>query len=478
MGEEIGYRRFTERDFHAFAEKLGQETELLIKWLDGNSSASADPAVGFELETWLIDKNFQAAPVNEPFLKTLKNPAVVHELSRFNVELNSSPLPLRGGIFSKLQKELEGLWRECQSAAEKLQAEMIMIGILPTLRPDMLTLKNMSVSQRYAALNEQILKQREGRPLQLDIQGPDRLKISHDNVMLESTATSLQIHVNVPPAKAADFYNTALILSAPMVALTANSPCLFQKRLWDETRIPVFEQAVQLNEFPDKENFPVGRVTLGSGFLRESFAEIFRENLEKYPTLLPILFSDSPEQLKHLRLHNGTIWRWNRPLIGDPTAEAYPLRLEHRVAAAGPSIPDVLANVAFFSGLIYAMSLQDPPPATKLTFHHARENFYRAAQHGFNAEVIWLGGKKGKIRDLLLQELIPLAAGGLERLNVAPHDIRHFIAGVVKNRVEKGLNGATWQRKFLEKNKNDFLALTQAYVNQQRGGRPVHEWSL
>jgi gamma-glutamyl:cysteine ligase YbdK (ATP-grasp superfamily) len=478
MGEEIKTWHFKEVDFQKFSEKLKEETSLVKRWFAEKSFSYEGPMVGFELEAWLVDKNFNPSPVNDTLIKSVRDPAVVHELSRFNVELNSSPHGLRGQVFSQLRKELENLWQDCVNGAAKLSAEVIMIGILPTLKSGDLNLKNMSPSQRYRALNEQVLLQRGGKPLTLDIHGEDDLQMTHDNVMLEATATSLQIHVDLPPARAHRYYNAALILSAPMVALAANSPFLFGKRLWDETRVPVFEQAVSVNEFRDQEDYPVGRVTLGTGYVKESLWEMFQENLERYPPLLPILYDEPAERLRHFNLHNGTIWRWNRPLIRLGDDGSRHLRLEHRVAAAGPSILDVIANIAFFTGALRSYAHQRKSPESCISFSQARENFYQAAREGFDAKIRWLDNRKICIRDLLLEELIPAAKEGLKALEVDGEEIAHYLQRIIRERVRSGQNGATWQRNFLREHGGDFYALAKSYVHQQGEGGPVHEWSL
>jgi gamma-glutamyl:cysteine ligase YbdK (ATP-grasp superfamily) len=477
MGEEIAKSRFCPEDFAEFKRRLEIETRLLKKLLEEKAFTFSEPKVGFELEAWLIDERMNPAPVNEPLLKNLNNPCVVHELAKFNVELNTSPFAIHNAVFSNLCQELNRLWELCQAAARPLNSQIAMIGILPTLQPEMLSLAHMTPSQRYAALNEQIMKHRGGRPLTLDIRGEDRLQIKHDNVMLEATATSLQIHFNIPQLEAIHYCNASLLLSPAMVALAANSPFLFGKRLWDESRIPVFEQAVQVDAFNDPKGFSVGRVSFGSGFLKESIFELFQENLQRYPPLLPICFSDGPEGFRHLKLHNGTIWRWNRPLVGEDHKGTPQLRLEHRVAAAGPSVPDVIANVAFFVGALHYYTHQKVPPGDRMEFDRVRESFYRAARDGLNAKVFWMEGREVPMRDLLLQELIPHAQKGLRDLGVSKEDIETFLEEIVVGRVQKMKNGALWQRHALERSGGDFRKMTEDYVLQQRAGLPVHEWS-
>jgi gamma-glutamyl:cysteine ligase YbdK (ATP-grasp superfamily) len=477
MGEEIGTSRFRSEDFAEFDRRLKAETDLLKDWLEQGAFTFSEPKVGFELEAWLVDGRMDPAPVNAPFLKSLNNPCVVHELAKFNVEINTSPFAIHNQIFSHLYQELKRLWKLCETAARPLDARMAMIGILPTLKPEMLSLGNMSDSQRYAALNEQIMRHRGGRPLALDIHGEDHLRIKHDNVMLESTATSLQIHFNIPQDKAIDYYNAALLLSPAMTALAANSPFLFGKRLWDESRIPVFEQAVQVDEFSDAKGYNVGRVSFGSGFLKKTIFELFEENLLRYPSLLPICYEESAGKFHHLKLHNGTIWRWNRPLVGEDAKGLPQLRLEHRVAAAGPSIPDVIANVAFFIGALHDYTHQKIRPGKGMEFEKVRESFYRAAREGLHAKVFWFRGKEIPMADLLLHELIPHAQRGLKALGVSQEDSKIFLEEIIVGRVRKMKNGARWQRAELEKSGSDFSKVTEHYLIHQRSGSPVHEWS-
>jgi gamma-glutamyl:cysteine ligase YbdK (ATP-grasp superfamily) len=477
MGDEIATSQFRPEDFVEFQKRLKVETQLLKDRLEQKAFTFSEPKVGFELEAWLIDESMNPAPVNEPFLKKLNNPCVVHELAKFNVELNTSPFAIDGKVFSHLHQELKRLWELCEVAAQPLEAQIAMIGILPTLKPETLSLANMSPSSRYAALNEQILNHRGGRSLVLDIQGEDHLRLKHPNVMLEATATSLQIHFNIPQERAVQYYNAALLISPAMAALAANSPFLFGKRLWDESRIPVFEQAVQVDEFNDPKGYSVGRVSFGSGFLKESIFELFEENLLRFPPLLPICFDGSPEQLHHLKLHNGTVWRWNRPLVGADPKGAPQLRLEHRVAAAGPSVPDVIANVAFFVGILRYYSHQKISPPDWMDFEAVRESFYRAARDGLHAKVFWRGGMEVPVRELLLNELIPHAQKGLKDLGVSKEDIKAFLDEIIIGRVQKFINGALWQRQALKRSGGDFTKLTESYIRNQRSGSPVHEWS-
>jgi hypothetical protein len=330
----------------------------------------------------------------------------------------------------------------------------------------------MSALNRYHALNEQILTARSGRPLHIEIEGHERISLDQPNVMLEAATTSFQVHIQVPSALAARYYNASLILSAPMVAVSANSPLLFDRVLWDETRIPVFEQAVGADDDAAPEH---RRVTFGSGYLLKSVVEHFQENLERYPVLLPILFDGEPSGFRHLRLHNGTIWRWNRLLIGAESGQTPHVRLEHRVMPAGPSIADMMANAALYYGAVRFLAEDREAPESRLSFADARRNFYRAARYGMNARVAWLDGAQMPVRRLLLDGVLPMAQAGLEMLDVDRDDAERYL-DIIQARVRTGQNGAGWQLAHVDRWGRDFFRLTANYLEHQRSGMPVHEW--
>jgi hypothetical protein len=310
----------------------------------------------------------------------------------------------------------------------------------------------------------------------LDIHGHEHLNILHNDVMLESAATSLQLHLKVGVDDAVRYYNAAQIVSAPLVAAASNSPFLFGKDLWDETRIPLFEQSVEVGGFAGASRGPVRRVSFGTGYAKESLFECFVENEAHFPVLLPIDFDGPASEMRHLRLHNGTIWRWNRPLIGYDDDATPHLRIEHRVLPAGPTVLDCIANAAFFYGLVQALAAGAIPPETQLPFATARDNFYAVARDGLDAQIIWLDGRKLSVQTLLLDQLIPLARYGLGLLDIDPGD-RDLYLGIVKARVRNACTGSAWQRAWVARYGNDMQALTQAYYERQQSGEPVHDWS-
>ncbi len=479
MGQEIESSDFTHKDFQRFHAHLREETRLLGEWFEQDWFSDQGKVGGFELEVWLVDNNAQPKPINNRYLKLTEanNLPVVAELAQFNVELNSEPRALQGNVLSQMQAELDGTWQQCSELAKQLDTSLVMIGILPTVADTQLTLANMSDVKRFRALNEQVLRLREGRPLNLDIQGRQSLRLSHGDVMLESAATSYQLHLQVELSCAARYYNAAHILSAPMVAISANSPYLFGHDLWDETRIPLFEQSVALEAVSGRSCGKTGRVTFGSAYVESSVYECFLRNQECYPVLLPAMSDGPVEELAHLRLHNGTIWRWNRPLIGfDAKGEPH-LRLEHRVVPSGPTVIDAIANAALFFGAIQMMATIDVAPETQLNFNLAKANFYAAAKDGLGAEVIWLDGNKLPMLQLLKQEILPMAKQGLKLLDIDQADSDLFL-GVIEERIKQQCNGAVWQRRYVAKHNADMTQLTLAYRERQQQGQPVHEWSV
>lgn len=476
MGQEIEETRFTPDDFVVYAERLQQETALLQEWFEQDAFSVRDRMGGFELEAWLVDSQFRPAPINQKFLKQLDNPMVVPELACFGVELNDHPQHLWGTALSRFEASLGETWQQCVQAAAELHAHLLMIGILPTVKEEELCPANMSDLKRYHALNEQVLRLREGQPLELDVHGREHLKMTHKSVMLEAATASFQLHLKVHPADAVRAYNASIIISAPMVAAACNAPYLFGHDLWDETRIPVFEQSVAVGGFSGARHGPLRRVTFGSGYVRDSILECFTENQQHYPILLPVVFNDSLEKMSNLRLHNGTIWRWNRPLIGFDTDGMPHLRIEHRVVSGGPTVLDVIANAALFFGLMRWMMTTETPLEAEIPFSAARDNFYAAARYGLDALVTWSGGKKGSLQSLIIDELLPCAREGLVALEIDADDIDRYL-GVIEQRVLTQRTGTAWQRQRVAAG-DDMAAMTEAYYQQQRTGRPVHEWDF
>jgi hypothetical protein len=478
MGQEIATSRFSADDFARFRACLADETRLARDTFAHGGFAAGGRVAGFELEAWLLDRNFFPSPCNQSFLARIADPLVVAELSRFNIELGGTPQPLHGRALSLLEDELSATWAKCLRVAHEDEATVVAIGTLPTLRESDLDLASMTPSHRYLALNQEVLRARGERPITLDIAGGgagrDHLATTHADVMLEAATTSFQLHLQVGAAQVARHLNASIVLSAPLVALAANAPFLFGHTLWHETRIPLFEQAVDCGDDAHPER---RRVTFGAGYAGPDPTALFTDNLEHYPVLLPMC-SDAPSAaFAHLRLQNGTLWRWNRLLVGfDGDGHDRPhLRIEQRVMPAGPSVADMIANAAFYYGAVYMLAHQAVPPEALLPFATARDNFYRAARDGLGATVTWLGGREMPVVELL-EHLLPLAREGLQRQSLDAGDIDRTL-DLLAVRLRTRRNGAAWQLAHHARH-GDLFRLTADYLEHQRSGLPVHEWPL
>jgi len=471
MGEEIAKTSFTPEDAAEFEGRLGIETKLLGDAIGKGRFSDEGFTLGFEIESWLLDHNFFPTPVNDDFLAAFGNESAVPELSKFNVELTCPPRKLEGNVFSHARTAFETVFQEANEAAHSLDANLVMIGTLPTIRETDLNLHNMSSLKRYYALNTEVLRQRGGVPLRIDIEGAEHLVMEHHDVMLEAAATSFQIHLKTPISKIHRYFNASIMASGPVLAASVNAPFLFGKNLWDETRIPLFEQAVDLQG----TDAGMRRVTFGSGYANEFLLNLLEENAESYPALLPCLFENAADDYRHVQLQNGTIWRWNRPLVGFEDTGRPHLRFETRGFSAGPSFLDMMANTVFHIGLVFYMVEHDWDGARALSFEQARENFYAAARNGLSAKLHWPDKDKVQVDQLIERELIPAAREGLGLSHIAPSEADLFL-GVVAARVNSGQTGAAWQRRQLAKCGGDYFRLMAAYCSNQRSGAPVHEW--
>jgi hypothetical protein len=475
VGESIDQVVFSKDDEIKFAERLREETKILKSWFDQRYfDYSEKPSLGLEIEAWLVDENHIPTPRNKEFLETCNDSMLFEELAQYNFELNTEPEVLQPGCLESFRRQIEKTWKTCREGADKMGVQPMMVGIHPLVRDQMLQPQYLSHDARYDALNRALVKLRKKKEIEINIKGFDHFQMTTDHVTLEAAATSIQIHISANQEDARRVYNASQIVATPTVAVAANSPYLYGHDLWSESRIPVFEQAISAASFRDKKGRDVGRVTFGTGYIRRSFLEIFLENLDGYPPMIPILFDDAPENLHHLRFHNGTIWRWNRPIIGFAGGKPH-LRVEQRPLASGPTIVDIVANAAFSVGLTMFYSRSEKAPEESMTFTDCYNNFYKAAKHGLSAEVRWFG-RSQRLDKVILDDLIPKAKLGLQLMGLEQEEIRTYIDDIIQPRVMSGQNGARWQRAFIETHGRDFQALAEAYFENQLSGVPVHKW--
>jgi gamma-glutamyl:cysteine ligase YbdK (ATP-grasp superfamily) len=476
MGQTVDRARFEQRDFARFRRALDAETELLHDWVEAGRLSDHEPMAGLELEAWLVDAQGRPAPRNDEFIERFGSPEVVTEIGRFNVEFNVAPQPVRGRGLARLAANLHAAWAHAREVAASMGLHVVAVGILPSLAEADLRLANLSDRGRYRALNQQVLRQRRGRCARVDIEGCDgaRLHLEHPDVMLEAAATSFQVHLQMPSQLAARAHNAAMIASAPLLAAACNSPLLFGLPLWQETRIPVFEQALGIGAREDGAHGALPRVGFGSAYIGFSMVEAFRENAARFEPLLPVAIDEPAQRLAHLRLHNGTIWRWTRPVVGfDAEDGRVHLRTEIRPLPAGPTLPDMVANLAFTVGLVAAWASDPVPPEWRLPFEQARANFYAAARDGIDARLVDLDGRERSVTDWL-SGLLPRAGEGLAALGVDALLADAWLE-TIGRRLERRLTGARWQADRLRALGGDVRALTLEIAALQGDAVPLHE---
>jgi CBS domain-containing protein len=483
------------RDLDA-ARKRQFITQLLhdVQALDAMIAAGVIEAgvrrIGAEQELFLVDHAWRPAPVTLEVLDAVADPHFTTELGRFNLEINLDPLPFTGDCLSQMERDLQALLEKLRGAAHRQGVDVALTGILPTLRKSDLTLANMTPRPRYTALSE-AMNHLRGDAYEFRLKGLDELIVKHDSVMLEACCTSFQVHYQVSAEEFPLVYNLAQAVTGPVLAAATNAPVLFGRRLWRETRIPLFQQAVDTRSASHHLRERSPRVSFGQHWVRQSVTELFKEDLARFRVLLGVAIEeDSLTALQHgrlptlqaLRTHNGTVYRWNRPCFGLSNGKAH-LRIENRVLPAGPTVLDEIANAAFLLGLLSGGPAVYGDITTKLAFHDAESNFLAAAQFGLDAQFTWLDGHSVPARDLLRQELLPVAREGLRHAGLSAPDIERYLA-VIAARVTSGQTGSQWLlRSLAEMGDTDtkdarFSALTAATVSRQWEGTPVHEWPV
>lgn len=447
--------------------------------------------IGAEQELALVNRSYDPSPVGPQVLEDLNEPKATTEIGRFNMEFNLDPAELTGTALRSMEQEILELMTRARVAAEKHGAQPILIGILPTLQQEHLSLDYITPNPRYHALNDRITKARGGK-YNIRIKGIDELKFTHDNVLVEGLNTSFQLHFQVCPNEFALAYNTAQLITAPCLAAASNSAVLFGKRLWNETRIAIFEQAVDTSgvDMPEQRDV-LKRVRFGERWVEDSVLEIYRDDVVRFRSLFAAGSEEDAigkvergevPKLYGLQTHNSTVYRWNRPCYGTTNGKPH-LRIENRVLPAGPSVGDEVANAALWFGLMVQIPKVYPDLAQRVPFEHARANFVASARSGLHFKMHWIDDATISVRDLLLEELIPLARTGLRSCGVDEQDIEQYM-GIIEARVASGRNGARWMLDSVAKlhpqgTRSERLStLTAATISRQNSGIPVHEWSL
>lgn len=488
MGAEVRSRSFTREERRQYRERLVEHLETLGSLLR-RGEFDEGTSIGLELELNLVDEHYEPALRNQEVLESIADPAFQTEIGAFNIEFNHPALSIGGGGLAQLEDSLRTELNHAQAKAADKKAEIIAVGILPTLgRSFGRTEEWISPGERYAALNSQVLEAR-GEDVLIDIAGPERLRYHAENIAPEAACTSVQLHVQVSPENFAATWNAAQVIAAPQVALAANSPVFMEKLLWQESRIEVFKQAIDTRAPELKQQGVRPRVWFGERWIT-SVLDLFEENVRYYPALLPEL-SEDPNRLTasgvpvldELRLHNGTVYRWNRPIY-DPSGKQPHLRLENRLLPAGPTLADTVANSAFFFGLVKALRTADRPLWTRMAFTTASENFLECSKRGLEATVYWPGLGELPVVELILRHLLPLARTGLRELEVTEAEIDRYL-GILEQRCITEQNGATWITDAIARREAAGLdraaalrGMLERYAHHMNEGHPVHEWPL
>ena len=490
MGKEVTLSTFTREDRTRYRHKVRRCLDVFALMLNDFSFDADQPMTGLELELNLMDADGEPAMRNVAVLAEVADPAYQSELGQFNLEINVSPRMISGAGFDDYEQHLRTSLARADDRARKAQAQLVLIGILPTLTQRHAILENLSEEARYRVLNEQIVAAR-GEDIVLDIRGTEWLQASTDSIAPEAACTSTQFHLQVAPDDFASYWNASQAVSGVQVAIGANSPYRFGKRLWAETRIALFEQATDTRPDELKAQGVRPRVWFGERWITSIF-DLFEENVRYFPPLLPICDAEDPVEVLHsggvprlseLRLHNGTIYRWNRPIYDIMNGRPH-LRVENRVLPSGPTVVDLLANAAFYFGLARAMAEADRPVWTQLTFSQAEENFHVAARDGLSADMYWPRLGEVSVTDLVLERLLPWAHDGLDRFGVDP-PIRDRLLGVIEQRCLTGRNGATWQTSTVEALEERGLdrpaalrEMLRRYAEFLASNEPVHTWPI
>lgn len=473
-----------------FESMLLNDLSALQTMIDTGYFKDRSHRMGIEQEFCIVDASYKAANYNQVILKKLDDPLFATELAKFNLELNSPPLDFSEDCLQLLENFLLDKFKEASDIAEKERLHIMMAGILPTIRKYDLTIENITPNERYFALVKALGNMR-GKEYELRIQGVDELIMKYDSAFLESATTSFQTHLQVHPDEFAEIYNITQLIAAPVLSCAVNSPVLFRKKLWAETRVALFQQSVDTRQIDTSLREYPARVQFGKKWVKNCITEIYREDITFHRVLLTAgqvqnatetLHAGEIPKLQALQTHNSTIYRWNRPCYG--LYEGAPiLRIENRILPAGPTIVDQMANATLWYGLIFGIQKNYPDFQTKMHFEDARNNFILAARNGLQNAFKWMNQKTYSAQELILKELLPLAKEGLELKKIQRSDIDKYLS-VIEDRVKSGKTGAQWvisfsqsqQEHITEEEIHTTIASTSHYY--QLLNQPIHTWTM
>ncbi len=494
MGEQKVSLVTDQKQMHRFVRNLLNDVQALDYMLKHDWFENDITRIGAEQEMCIVYKDsYKPAPLAMEALNKMKRYNWVEtELARFNLETNFVPRTFKGDCLSKVEAEANEYLAKINEKLATLDTELILTGILPTLRKVDLEMHNLTPKKRYFALMDAINSQLLGSAYELRLTGIDELHVKHDSPLLEACNTSFQVHLQVAPKDFVKMYNIAQTLAGPTIAISANSPIVFGRRLWHESRIALFQQALDTRTSCDHLRERCPRVSFGQGWLNKSILEIYREDIARFRVLIAgdveedaiqMITKDKVPKLRALQVHNSTVYRWNRPCYGiSPNGKPH-LRIENRVLPSGPTVVDEVANAAFWLGAMVGLADKYDDIRTQISWEDVRDNFGKAARFGIDSKFTWFKDKKISATDLIQKELLPLARAGLTKYKVAKKDIDKYL-GIIEGRVKHHTNGARWQlrayTKLIKETTRDeaLTVLTASIVKNQKENIPVHNWKL
>lgn len=490
MGVESVRPAESKKQVQEFIKHLLRDIRAMERMLSDGLFETDPIRIGAEQELCLLDKQAKPAPISMELLERLNDPAFTTELARFNLETNLTPLLFEGKCLSELEANIISQLDKARTAIRELEGDILLTGVLPTIRKSDLDIGNLTPLPRYDALCQAINKLR-GDEYDLRIQGMDELLMRFNSPLLEACNTGFQVHLQVTPDDFVLKYNLAQAITGPVLASAVNSPILFGKRLWAETRVALFHQSVDTRKVGDHLRESSPRVTFGTGWLRNSILDIYKEDIARHRAILSSEISENAEELLEkgeipklmaLQVHNGTVYRWNRPCYGVSNGKPH-LRIENRIFPSGPTVTDEVANAALWLGLLNGMDEHYPDITEKLDFDDARMNFIAAAKLGLDTKFRWTGDKRYSAVELIQKELIPIAEEGLTKANLYDGDIKSYLE-VIRERTETAQTGSYWMVKSYNSltksvsREQAVTALTNAMIKNQLKGEPAHKWGL
>ena len=485
MGKQFKADQLTNNNHQMFDQRVLAQLERLKGLIQHPGFSEGPTTLGAELEMYLVDdQTLLPAGNNLAIIDALSDSRLQPELNQFNLEYNQDPTAAQGRPFSAMHEDFEQFLSRLQRAASTINNLVVPIGILPTLKQSDLKYENMTNLPRYQALQEGLYKLRGG-DFRINIDGKDPLQASCDSVATEGANTSLQIHLKLPAAKFAAYYNAAQLSTPLVLGLAANSPLLFGHQLWQETRIALFKQSIDCRPNLVTEWRQPTRVSFGQGWVRQGAYELFAENVGLYPAIMPMV-EDEPEdslKFKELCLHHGTVWPWNRAVYG-ASPEPH-LRIEFRSLPSGPTVKDMIANAALAIGWAVGLESHVDEILARLPFQYAEHNFYRAAQSGMEAKILWPVATQTTLGEQPLiqvaEKLLPLAHDGLKALGVLADDIDEYL-GIIEQRLQSRQNGSCWQLERLNHYRDSYgkdeslKRMLSDYIRHFNDGNPVATW--